>query len=238
MCGRFGLEHPEWSETRFQARQLDLDIHRLLTPRFNIAPTQPVIAVARSSRLDGALALKAMRWGLVSEWAKDDASKPRPFNLQSETLLDRAPYRRLLERKRCLIVADGFYEWDKSASRKQPWSFELPDRQVFGFAGLWDAVRQPDGWLVSCAVLTTSPNPLVGRFHDRMPVILSREAERVWLDEGASPVALRECLVSYPAEAMQAYPVVSLVNDVRNDGPQLRTPAMPPPQQGALPLAV
>jgi putative SOS response-associated peptidase YedK len=235
MCGRFGLEHPEWSESRFQARQLDPDIQPLLTPRFNIAPTQPVITVACSKRLDGAPALKAMRWGLVSEWAKGDATKPRPFNLQSETLLDRAPYRRLLERKRCLIVGDGFYEWDKTGAGKQPWSFELAGRDLFAFAGLWDAVRQPNGWLVSCAILTTSPNPLVGRFHDRMPVILSRETEAVWLDDGASLAELRDCLVSYPAEAMQAYPVVPLVNDVRNEGPELRIPA---PSQGALPLAV
>ena len=177
-----------------------------------------------------------MRWGLVSQWARDDPKKPRPFNLQSETLRDRAPYRRLLEQKRCVVVADGFYEWDKAGGPRQPWSFELPDRAMFAFAGLWDAVRDNDGWLVSCAVLTTAPNSLVSRFYDRMPVILTPDAEEVWLDDGASLAELQDCLLSYPAAGMHAYPVVPLVNDVRREGPELRTPAAPAATQGALPL--
>lgn len=222
MCGRFGLAEPEFSETRFDAQPLP-EVQPLLLPRFNIAPSQEVLTVARSSRLDGARALKAMVWGLTAEWAVNDRKKPRPINLKAETLLDRPYYERLISKRRCLIPADGFYEWKRGT--KQPWNIGLRGGAMFAFAGVWDACKVANGWLVSCAILTTTPNDLLADIHDRMPVILTRAAEEVWLAEDATAADLLPCLTAHPAEAMERYPVVLLVGDVKHEGPELRQPA-------------
>jgi putative SOS response-associated peptidase YedK len=223
MCGRFGLSEPEFSETRFQALPLP-EVAPLLIPRYNIAPTQDVLTVAVSKRLDGARSLKAMRWGLVAEWALNDRRKPRPINLKAENLLDRPYSRRLLERRRCIIPADGFYEWDKLNTRKQPWNIGIKGRGIFAFAGVWDACKAGDDWLVSCAILTIGPNELVGRLHDRMPVILGDSQENIWLSEDAALPDLVPCLTAYPAGLMESYPVSGLVSDVKNEGAELRQP--------------
>jgi putative SOS response-associated peptidase YedK len=225
MCGRFGLAAPEFSETRFGANRLP-EAEPLMLPRFNIAPTQDVLTVAVSKRLDGARALKAMRWGLVADWAVNDRRKPRPINLKVENLLDRPNYRWLLERRRCIIPADGFYEWEHAGgSAKQPWNIGLRDGPLFGFAGVWTATKIDQDWLVSCAILTTTPNELVAKLHDRMPVILAAEDEEVWLAGEASLADLVPCLKTYPAGLMDSFPVSPAVGDVNNEGPGLRQPA-------------
>ncbi len=221
MCGRFGLSAPEFSETRFCAQPLP-EVQPLLIPRFNIAPSQDILTVALSKRLGGARALKTMRWGLTSDWAIEDRKKPRPINLKVESLLERPYFRRLLLERRCIIPADGFYEWEKLNGRKQAWNIGWQRGKLFGFAGVWDATKRDGGWLVSCAILTTTPNELVGRIHDRMPVILLPDHERAWLEADRDLPDLLPCLAACPAKHMELFPVPPLVNDVRNDGPELR----------------
>lgn len=225
MCGRYGLATPEFSETRFKAAPLP-EVQPLLIPRYNIAPTQDILTVAVSKRLDGERALKAMRWGLTPEWALNDTRKPRPINVKTETLLDRPYTRRLLAKRRCLIVGDGFYEWQKVGSSKQPWNIGLRGGELFAFAGVWDATKVEDEWLVSCASLTSSPNELVSLIHNRMPVILAPEHEQAWLSPEAEVADLVPCLAPYPAELMTTYRVPALVNDVKNEVRGLR-PAQP-----------
>ncbi|HEX6512320.1 MAG TPA: SOS response-associated peptidase [Chloroflexota bacterium] len=223
MCGRFGLEQPEFSEVRFKAQPLP-ETQPLLIARYNIAPTQDVLTVACSKRLHGERALKSMRWGLTASWALGDPSKPKPINIKSEGILDRPQYRHLLSRKRCLIAADGFYEWRRMGGRaKQPYWISLRNGPLFAFAGIWDACKVGDEWLVSCAILTTTPNALVADLHDRMPVILQPEDEALWLDpELTDPGELLPLLQPLPKERMAIFPVSPLVNDVRNEGPELR----------------
>ncbi|HLG72264.1 MAG TPA: SOS response-associated peptidase [Chloroflexota bacterium] len=234
MCGRFGLGTPEFSETRFGARALPELQPELLIPRFNIAPTQPVLTVVCSKRLDGARGLKGMTWGLTPLWAANDRSKPRPINIQSETLPDRPAYRRLLERKRCLIPSDGFYEWKRNGSARQPYHIGLADGAIFAFAGVWDAVKMGPEWLVSCAILTTRPNDLVSDLHNRQPVILRPQDEELWLSDCADARELTPLLEPLPAEEMTIYAVVPLVNNVANEGPELRQPAEAAPSQPVL----
>lgn len=235
MCGRYGLSRADTVAERFEAsHQLELNPD-LWQPRFNIAPTQDVLTVGYSKRV-GARAVKGMRWGLTQSWSADDRTKPRPINVKSETLLDRPTYRRLLEGKRCLIPADNFYEWQRrGGSAKQPYSIELKSGGLFGFAGIWDAVKTADGWLVSCAILTTSPNELVSQLHDRMPVILQPGDEDLWLDHSVTdPGPLVPLLLPFPEDAMRIYPVPALVNDVRKEGPELRVIQAPSEQPSLL----
>ena len=214
----------------------DVDAQTVLIPRFNIAPTQDVLTVASSKRLGGRPGVKSMRWGLTAQWALTDRSKPRPINIKSEGILDRPAYRRLLALKRCLIVADGFYEWRKQPGQsKQPYWIGLRSGEMFGYAGLWDAVKDGDDWLVSCAILTTSPNPLVAQLHDRQPVILTQEQEALWLSPDATdPGELVPLLRPLPETVMDMYPVPTLVNDVKNEGPELRRRVEEEPRQTAL----
>ena len=214
----------------------DVDPQTVLIPRFNIAPTQDVLTVAPSKRLGGRLGLKSMRWGLTAQWALTDRSKPRPINIKSEGILDRPAYRRLLALKRCIIVGEGFYEWRKQQGQsKQPYWIGLRNSEMFGFAGLWDAVKNGDDWLVSCAILTTSPNPLVATLHDRQPVILTPEQEELWLSADATDAGeLLPLLAPLPETLMTMYPVPTLVNDVNNEGPELLRRVEDEPRQTAL----
>ncbi len=236
MCGRFGLSDPADVPERFDVEPLsDLPADSVVTtPRFNIAPSQDVLVVAQSK--EGNSVLRPMRWGLVPFWTKDLKTAPKSINLRAETVFERANFRTLLERRRCIIPADGFYEWQKLGARKQPWNFTLTSGEIFGFAGLWDYWKQGEQAIVSCTILTTSPNELVGRLHDRMPVILSRQNERTWLDRSVDQIAaLLECTQPYPDSLMAGHPVVSLVNNVKNEGAALRRPAE---EEGAAVLPV
>ena len=214
----------------------DIDAATVLVPRFNIAPSQEVLAVAPSKRLDGRRGVKSMRWGLTAPWALTDRSKPRPINIKCEGILDRPAYRRLQALKRCLIVGDGFYEWRKQPGQsKQPYAIALRSGEMFGFAGLWDAVKDGDQWLVTCAILTTSPNPLVATLHDRQPVILTPEQEELWLSADATDAdELMPLLTPLPEGLMEMYPVPPLVNDVKNEGPDLRRCVGEEPRQTPL----
>lgn len=190
-------------------------------PRYNVAPTQPVMCVRRQ---DADLQAVMMRWGLVPSWAKDVSIGNKMINARAETVAEKPSYRAAFKRRRCLVVADGFYEWKKLSGRgKQPWYFTLQDDGPFAFAGLWESWQSPDGSeLETCTLITGEPNNLVKPVHDRMPVILPPECYELWMDPqvegGAQLVSL---LVPYPAAEMKAHPVSDAVNSPRNDSPQL-----------------
>lgn len=217
MCGRFAL-----------TADLDAVVQRFgvsrssgesaaWTPHYNIAPTQTVIVVGD----DGTRHLTQMRWGLIPSWAKDPAIGNRMINARAETVATRPAFRVALRKRRRLVVADGFYEWQERARGKQPFYLTLKGREPFGFAGLWDTWMSPEGDEIrSCTIITTEANELLRPIHDRMPVILTREDEAIWLDPAIrAPATLLPLLRSYPAEAMEAYPVSLWVNTPSHDTP-------------------
>jgi putative SOS response-associated peptidase YedK len=219
MCGRFTLT------TNLGAIAKRFGVARFLEevgPRYNIAPTQTVIVVND----DGARHLTQMRWGLIPSWAKDPAIGNRMINARAETVATKPAFRVALRKRRCLIPADGFYEWQPVGRRKQPVYIALTSRESFGFAGLWEAWTAPDGQEIkSCTIITTEANELLKPIHDRMPVILTREAEGLWLDPKVQdPAILLPLLTPYPAEEMEAYPVSTQVNSPANDGPECIEP--------------
>ena len=221
MCGRFTLTEPDAGvllET-FSLTQPP----EPLPPRYNIAPTQAVATVVTEN--DGSRVLRLMRWGLIPSWAKDPSIGSRMINARSETVAEKPSYRNALKRRRCLIVADGFYEWQKQpGGGKVPMFISLADRQPFGFAGLYETWTEPESGesLVTCTIITGPPNDLVKSIHDRMPIILPPEAYDLWLEPREMNTGLlTELLKPYPAEQMAAYPVSTRVNTPANDDPSL-----------------
>ena len=165
-----------------------------------------------------------MRWGLIPFWAKDYSIGNRMINARAETVDTSAAFRRAFERRRCLVVADGFYEWLKVGKARVPMRVALSSGEPFAFAGLWETWRSPEGEQVaSCTIITTTPNAVMEPVHNRMPVILSRDAESEWLDmTGARPAAkLKELLVPYAGQDLEVYEVSTLVNSPRNDTPEV-----------------
>ena len=158
-----------------------------------------------------------MRWGLIPSWSKDMSGAAMMINARSETAATKPAFRDPLTNRRCLIPADGFYEWQRTGKAKQPFCFEVNDGELFAFAGLWDRWKDPSGqWVKSCSILTTTPNAVTSAVHDRMPVILDRADYDLWLDPGMTNVdAVSEMLKPYDARMMRCYPVSSRVNHVR-----------------------
>ncbi len=225
MCGRYAL---------FASLDDILDLFELreeyferpkYSPRYNIAPTQPVLAIIVSEQ--GARHLTHLHWGLIPSWAKEPKIGNRMINARAETIREKPSFRRSFERRRCLILASGFYEWRREGTRKIPMFLRLKSGEVFGFAGLWDLWHSPQGDEVqSCTIITTEANELMKGIHDRMPVILPKEAERQWLDpQRKGDPELAALLVPYPPEEMEAYPVSSRVNSPQSEGPECIEPA-------------
>ncbi|KIL40530.1 hypothetical protein SD70_12975 [Gordoniibacillus kamchatkensis] len=185
-------------------------------PRYNVAPMQDVLAVIHDGEKNR---LGPLRWGLVPAWADDDKIGSRMINARAETLLQKPAFKPLIARKRALIPADGFYEWKTVGGRKQPMRITMKDGGVFSFAALYDTWTSPEGKKIhTCTIITTTPNSLVAGIHDRMPVILRREDESVWLSRSNRDAErLMSLLQPYPAEAMRAYPVSPQVGNVKND---------------------
>ena len=188
------------------------------TPRYNVAPTQPV-PVIRQHPKEPRRELSLARWGLIPWWAKDAAGAARMINARSETAATLPAYRDAFKARRCIVPADGFYEWQKIGKTKQPFCFEVNDGELFAFAGLWERWKDADGKaLETCSILTTTPNAVTSSVHDRMPVILAPDNYDVWLDPGfADAAALSELLRPYDARLMRSYPVSARVNSVVND---------------------
>lgn len=210
MCGRYIL----LSKAQKLANRFRLDQPPPLTARYNIAPTQGVAVVRQ--REDGVRLLAMMHWGLIPFWAKDADIGNRLINARSETVMEKPAFKQAFKKRRCLILADGFYEWRKCERGKQPYLFRMADEQPFAFAGLWERWDDPDGEAIeSCTILTTQANDLVKSVHHRMPVILDRPDESRWLDEQAA--APRDLLQSFPAEQMISMPVSTHVNNPQHE---------------------
>ena len=217
MCGRYSLT-PDMDQLQLRFGFRAGDIQH--TPRYNVAPTQDVLTVTDNGEENlGQL----MRWGLIPFWAKDPKVGSRMINAKAESVAEKPSFREAFQRRRCLILADGFYEWRKDGKVRVPMRIVLKSGEPFGFAGLWERWKSPEGEVVrSCTIITTVPNELMEPIHDRMPVILSKEAEREWLDVSNKDTAeLRELLVPYEASAMEVYEVSSLVNAWANETPEV-----------------
>jgi len=216
MCGRFIIADITGIEKRFQIEPQNLK------PNYNLAPTQDVPVIIN----DGSNHLAMFRWGLIPFWAKDLAIGNKLINARAETVDEKPSFQLSLQRKRCLIVADGFYEWKKEGSTKRPYRITLKTKELFGFAGLWDTWKSPTGVIVnSCSIITTTPNELMAPIHKRMPVILPWEVEQVWMDQGVIDSSfLKTLLMPYPADQMIAYEVSTLVNSPKNKGTECLAP--------------
>ncbi|MDR3539433.1 MAG: SOS response-associated peptidase [Desulfosporosinus sp.] len=214
MCGRFSFIDIEEIRERFQTEPIDIK------PNYNVAPTQNVPAILPNHQL------ALFRWGLIPFWAKDPSIGNKLINARAETVDEKPSFKHSLQRKRCLIVVDGFYEWKKEGTTKKPYRITLGSKEIFGFAGLWDTWKSPAGDIVnSCSIITTTPNNLMAPIHNRMPVILSRESEQLWLNQSiVESSLLKSLLVPYPANLMMAYEVSTLVNSPRNNGPECIVP--------------
>jgi putative SOS response-associated peptidase YedK len=208
MCGRYTVRAP----AKRLAEHFGLAEEPTLFPRYNVAPSQTVPVVRQAA--DGRRHLSLFRWGFDLPWAKDAAGLV--INGRAETAAEKAPFRHAIRKRRCLVVGDGFYEWAKVGSRKQPYFFQLRGGEPFAFAGLWQAGEEGS----SCAILTCKANGLVAPVHDRMPVILPPADYGEWLDQELhDPDALEPLLQPYPPDEMEAYAVGPHVNNARNDDP-------------------
>lgn len=222
MCGRFSLR----TSGAVLAEQFQLAEVPAVEPHYNIAPTQPV-AVVRAAPT-GERELQVLRWGLIPSWAKDPSMGARLINARAETVAEKPAFRAAFKQRRCLVLADGFYEWQPTGAgrQKQPFYFHMEDGKPFAFAGLWESWPGPDGPVETCTILTTDANSVVAPVHARMPLILPPDAYTLWLDptvQAAEP--LQALFQPYPAPAMTGYPVSRHVNSVDNDDPQCVAPA-------------
>jgi putative SOS response-associated peptidase YedK len=221
MCGRFTLTiDPSHLQEAFPWAVIPND----LAPRYNIAPSQPVAVIPNT----GDSLLSFYKWGLIPSWSKDPSIGERMINARSETLAEKPSFRNAYRRRRCLILADGFFEWKQNPcmKSKQPIYIRLIDARPFAFAGLWESWSPPDGSeLRTCTIITTQPNSLLEPIHNRMPVILNPEVYNKWLNPNDMlPSQLNELLVSYPADEMIAIPVSKLVNSPQYDSVEIIKP--------------
>ncbi|MDM9382938.1 SOS response-associated peptidase [Chlorogloeopsis sp. ULAP01] len=214
MCGRFTLSViPEVLAQAFHLEQVP-DIE----PQYNIAPTQMVGTVLYNSQ-NHKREFQQLRWGLIPSWAKDSSMGAKLINARAETVAEKPAFRSAFKRRRCLVVADGFYEWQKQDGKKQPYYFRLQNGQPFGFAGLWEEWESPQKQQIkSCTILTTQANDLLQPLHDRMPVILTEQDYQMWLNcQMQEPEVLQQLLQPYKSEEMIGYPVSTLVNNPKHN---------------------
>ena len=219
MCGRYTLKTPAGVLTeRFDIEESSTSI----SSSYNIAPTQQVATVLAEN---GKRKLEMLRWGLIPSWAKDPEVGNRMINARAETVAEKPSYRKAFQERRCLILADGFYEWQKTDNGKQPFYIRMEDESPFAFAGLWESWRNGRE-IRSCTIITTAPNELAASIHNRMPVILHPEDYDMWLDPDFDErEPLTSLLKPFPAEAMEAYPVSRRVNNPANNDAGVVEPA-------------
>ena len=219
MCGRYSLT----SSLSELAQRFEFDSEpEGFVPRYNVSPTQQVLAVVDGdTRRAGFL-----RWGLIPSWSKDGPSSRPLINARAETVAEKPSFRDSLKRRRCLILADGFYEWQRVGDVKRPMRVTMRSGEPFAFAGLWSKWTDSEGSSISsCAIITTAANEVLKPIHHRMPVILSKEVEDLWLDTALDDSqTLTQFLDPYPDDALEAYEVSALVNSASNDRPEIATP--------------
>jgi putative SOS response-associated peptidase YedK len=230
MCGRYRLsrrkqEVEEYFDVCSEAEEWN--------PFYNIAPTR-LVPVIRQHPREPHRDLSLLRWGLIPSWSKETSAGASTINARSETAASLPAYREPLRFRRCLVPADGFYEWKRTAAGKQPYCFEVSHGELFAFAGVWDGWRGPDNqWIRSFSILTTAANTLTAPIHDRMPVIVAKENYDLWLDPEVTDVRVASDLLRpYNAAGMRCYPVSERVNHVQNDDAECAKPITPeaPPQ--------
>ncbi|WP_124728085.1 SOS response-associated peptidase [Staphylospora marina] len=219
MCGRFVLDA---DKRELMERFLLEALPEEVPPRYNIAPTQPVLTVMRD---EGTMKADWFRWGLVPAWSDSPHPRFRMINARAETLAEKPSWRRLLKRRRCLIPATGYYEWKAVSGKKQPYLIRLPGGKLFSFAGLWDEWERDGQVIRSCTIITTEANERARDVHDRMPVILTPQTETMWLDmQDTDPGVYRELLMSVPDPDLEMYPVSTRVNSPKAEGEHLIHP--------------
>jgi putative SOS response-associated peptidase YedK len=231
MCYRFYLKA---SDLKTAAKKLQAARGPEFKTRFNIAPGSKIPAIRKGAEANEALEL---RWGLVPAWSKTlEPQAAKLANARGETLAEKPSFRESFKQRRCVVAASGFFEWEEKGGRKMPWLFSRRDGEPLLFAGLWESWRSGEGELLeSCAIVTTSPNALLARIHDRMPVILEEEGARSWLESGPErSAALQELLRPLPADTLQGLAVDPWVNSVRHDDERCIAPyteTAPPGEQ-------
>ncbi len=219
MCGRYTLATPVGrlaEEFGFDSSSTEF------RTSYNVAPTRQVAAVLAEN---GGRRLEMLRWGLVPSWADDPGIGARMINARSETASEKPSFRRAFRERRCLIPADGFYEWKRENGAKQPYYFRMREGRPFAFAGLWESWNKDEAEIRSCTILTTQANDLVEEIHERMPVILPRDHYEAWLDPEAEGQEVAGLLVPYPGEDLETYPVSRFVNSPGNNDPRCIEPA-------------
>jgi putative SOS response-associated peptidase YedK len=221
MCGRFGLTRPEALELeRFGISELPP-----LVPRYNIPPSSDILVVRERK---GVTEAEMIRWGLVPSWAQDPSIGNRMANVRSDTALEKASFRNAMQKRRCLIPADVFFEWQDvpGQKRRKPYAVAMLEGEPFALGGVWEAWREKEGgeWLITCAILTTEPNALLAPIHDRMPVIIRVEDYGAWIDPTTKTAEVRQLVESYSAEEMRAWEISLLVNDPKTDDVRVIAP--------------
>ena len=217
MCGRFSFS----PLTKVIEDRFDVKVDSSYKPRYNCAPSQNLAVISNQDRGN----LSFFRWGLIPFWARDIKIGYRMINAKAETITEKPSFKNPFKRKRCLVLSDGFFEWKRiNDKEKIPYRIVMKDNSLFSMAGIWDTWKnEKDEAIHSFSIITTGPNELMKNIHDRMPVILPREAEKTWLDE-TPPAELLPLLCPFPAGMMTAYPVSRLVNSPVNDRPEILEP--------------
>lgn len=216
MCGRSSLSKTEKElEERFNATfYSDRLVQYNPLPNFNVAPSHIIPIITNLDKQH----FNAMRWGLIPFWAKDSKIGFKMINARKETLLEKKAFKPAMEQRRCLVPADGFYEWQKKGSKKQAYRIKTTDREIFSMAGIWDSWTSPDGEKVlSFSIITQEPNEIMKPIHNRMPAILTPEQESLWISNDLSPQVMLDMITPYPSELMEAYPVSNEVGNVKNN---------------------
>lgn len=239
MCGRYSLATPNPSVLR---ERFGLGDTVAIRVRYNVAPGDDVLAVLGGPRRSEPEAM-LVRWGLVPHWSRPGPTRGKAassgftmINARAETLSDRPAYREALRERRCLVIADGFYEWERTEHGRRPWWISRADGAPFAFAALWASSRAVEGDILrSCSIVTTAAGPRLRALHDRTPVILERRAEATWLAAASAPAELRDALVPLPEADLGLRRVSTAVNDARYDGPACLEPPAPDPAPAAAP---
>jgi putative SOS response-associated peptidase YedK len=218
MCGRFSL----FEDINSLKGQFQFEFPEDIDPRYNIAPGQDILTVFDHGK--GRVGAR-MRWGLIPFWADDEKIGYRMINARAETVDEKASFKQALKQRRCLILADGFYEWKKEGKQKQPFRFGLKNKKSFAFAGLWESWNKGGKSITSCTIITTKPNEVTEKVHDRMPVILPENRIGMWLDRSIENTGeLKKLLVPYEAGEMDSYAVSTVINSAKNEGKELIAP--------------
>ncbi|MDE5055349.1 SOS response-associated peptidase [Niallia taxi] len=220
MCGRFSLIE----ELEFLQEEFEFEFSGEITPRYNISPGQDILAVG-FNKYDGRVG-NFLKWGLVPSWAKEPKIGYKLINARMETVDQKPSFKQAFQKRRCLILSSGFYEWKKTEEGKQPFRFVMQDKRPFAFAGLYEVWNNGEGQpLATCTIITTNPNEVTKDVHDRMPVILKKEGYDIWLNpDNQDTELLKGLLKPYEAEEMMKYEVSTLVNSPKNEGEALFAP--------------